>query len=92
MALAKPHILLLGGHGAISLLLTPLLLARSYNLTSVIRDAAQKPDILGLQKGHRGKVDVLVKSLEEVGSEVEAKEVIGKAEWVVWCAGELGLF
>ena len=86
---ARPNVLLLGAHGAISLLLTPLLLSRSYNLTSVIRDAAQKSDILALQNDHPGKVDVVVKSLEDVRSEKDAKGVIGNAEWVVWCAGEL---
>ncbi|KAI9849130.1 MAG: hypothetical protein M1837_005360 [Sclerophora amabilis] len=41
-----PRILLLGGHGKVALLLTPHLLARSWNVTSVIRDEAQREDIL----------------------------------------------
>lgn len=85
-----PHILLLGGHGKIALLLTPMLLSRSYHITSVIRSLEQKEAILGLQKNHPGKIDVLVRSLEDVKSEEQAKEVLEEvgAGWVVWCAGE----
>jgi len=85
-----PHILLLGGHGAIALLLTPLLLSRSHHITSVIRTASQKPEILALQENHPGKINVLVRSLEDVKSEKQAREVVEevRAGWVVWCAGE----
>jgi dTDP-4-dehydrorhamnose reductase len=85
-----PHILLLGGHGAIALLLTPLLLSRSYHITSVIRTAPQKPEILALQENHPGKINVLVRNLEDVKSEKQAREVVEEVRpgWVVWCAGE----
>jgi hypothetical protein len=86
-----PHVLLLGGHGKVSLLLTPLLLSRSWHLTSVIRDAAQKSDILEAGKHGPGKVDVLVESLEEVKSENDAKRVLEQTrpDYVVWSAGRL---
>ena len=89
--MTTPRILLIGGHGKVSLLLTPLLLSR-YNLTSLIRSETQKSAILALQKDNPGKVDVLVGNLEDVKSEGDAREILKKvgAGWVVWCAGECG--
>lgn len=85
----NPHVLLLGGHGKVSLLLTPLLLSRSWRVTSVIRDPAQKADILEAGKNGPGKVDVLVESLEEVKSDSDAASVLEKTkpDYVVWSAG-----
>lgn len=89
-----PRILLLGGAGQISLHLTPLLLARggSYHLTSVIRNPDQTETIMAAAKGQPGTCNVLVRSLEEVASEEQAKSIIEEAgaEWVVWSAGEAG--
>jgi len=84
-----PRILLLGGHGKISLLMTPKLLARSWNLTSVIRDPAQKAAIQEAGKAGPGKLDVLVESLDEVKSESDAKRILDlvKPDWVIWSAG-----
>ena len=90
----SPHILLLGGHGKVSLLLTPLLLARSWHVTSVVRNADHRKDIeqaAGSENLTKGKLNVLVDSLEEVKSEGDAKGVIEKAggvDWVVWSAGK----
>lgn len=69
--------------------MTSLMLARSWNVTSVIRDPAQKEDILKLGQGEPGKVDVLVESLEEVKSESDANKVLEKVnpDWVIWSAG-----
>jgi len=87
-----PRILLLGGHGKISLLMTPKLLARSWNLTSVIRDPAQKAAIQEAGKAGPGKLDVLVESLDEVKSESDAKRILDlvKPDWVIWSAGAGG--
>lgn len=89
-----PRILLLGGAGKIALHLTPLLLARgsSYQLTSVIRNPDQTETIKAASKGQPGTCNVLVRSLEEVTSEEQAKAIIeeARAEWVVWSAGEDG--
>lgn len=84
-----PRILLLGGHGKVSLLMTPKLLARSWNVVSVIRNADQKADILETGKNGPGKVEVLVESLEDVKSDGDAKRILEKAgaEWVIWSAG-----
>jgi hypothetical protein len=84
-----PRILLLGGHGKVSLLLTPKLLSRSWNLTSVIRNPDQKPAILEAGKNGPGKLDVLVASLEDVKSDADAEKILEevKPDWVVWSAG-----
>ena len=85
------NILLIGGHGKIAQILTPLLLARSWTVTSVIRSSDQKPTIEKLGQGQPGKLNVLVRSVEDVKSEDDAKGVIDEsgADWVVWSAGML---
>ncbi|KAK4139628.1 uncharacterized protein C8A04DRAFT_32900 [Dichotomopilus funicola] len=99
MAPAPHHVLLLGGHGKISQLLTPLLLRRGWDVTSVIRAPEQVATIEGLANASRGdgdavegKLNVLVRSLEEVESEGEAKDVVQEvgADFVVWSAGAGG--
>lgn len=84
-----PPVLLLGGAGKVSLHLTPLILSRSWNLTSVVRSAAQETTILDAAAGQPGKCTVLVRSLEEIKSEADAKNVVEEsgAECVVWSAG-----
>jgi nucleoside-diphosphate-sugar epimerase len=83
------RILLLGGHGKVSLFMTPKLVARSWNVTSVIRNPDQTKAILEAGKNGPGKVDVLVESLEDVKSTADAQRILDKAkpDWVVWSAG-----
>jgi hypothetical protein len=83
------RILLLGGHGKVSLLMTPKFVGRSWNLTSVIRNPDQKNDILEAGKNGPGKVEVLVESIEGVKSDADAKKILDKVkpDWVVWSAG-----
>ena len=83
------HILLIGGHGKIAQLLTPLLLARSWNVTSVIRTSEQTPAIEKLGEGQPGKLSVFVSSVEDVASEGDAQKILDqvKPDWVVWSAG-----
>jgi hypothetical protein len=87
--MSSPRVLLLGGHGKISLILTPLLLKRSWNVTSVIRNPEQKEEILALGQGLEGKVEVLIESLDDVKSDQEAQKVLDqvKPDYVVWSAG-----
>ena len=87
--MASKRVLLLGGHGKVSLLLTPHLIARSWHVTSVIRDPTQTDDILSTVKGDSSNVDVLVSSLEDVKSKGDAQQVIDKVkpDYVVWSAG-----
>ena len=89
--MSAPRVLLLGGHGKVSLHLTPLLLAKSWNVTSVIRDPNQKDEIMKLGQGQVGKVDVLIESLEGVKSDKDAQRVIDqvKPNYVVWSAGNV---
>jgi hypothetical protein len=83
------NILLIGGHGKVAQLLTPLLLSRSWNVTSMIRTGDQKPTIEKLSQGQPGKLNVLVSSVEDVKSEGDAQEILDqvKPDWVVWTAG-----
>ncbi|KAF7879349.1 hypothetical protein EAF04_000545 [Stromatinia cepivora] len=96
-----PRILLLGGHGKVSLLMTPKILARSWTLISMIRNPDHKEDVLAAagkaseigSTGDRiGDVEVLVKSLEDVKSVGDAKGILEgvRPDWVVWCAGAGG--
>ncbi|EED20477.1 conserved hypothetical protein [Talaromyces stipitatus ATCC 10500] len=87
-----PQVLLLGGHGKIALHLTPLLLARSWNVTSVIRNAEHEAEILALGKDKPGKLSVLLSSLDDVKSQADAQAVLDKVkpEYVVWAAGAGG--
>ncbi|KAF7442334.1 nad dependent epimerase dehydratase family protein [Pyrenophora tritici-repentis] len=82
------HILLIGGHGKIAQLLTPLLLAKSWNVTSMIRTASQQPAIEKLGQGLPGKLSVLVHSVADVKTENDAKSILQEVnpDWVVWSA------
>ncbi|ESZ97998.1 hypothetical protein SBOR_1611 [Sclerotinia borealis F-4128] len=99
-----PRILLLGGHGKVSLLLTPKILSRSWDLISMVRNADHRTDILhaaaqasnygtGAGAGTGiGNLEILVESIEDVKSESDAKGILDrvKADWVIWCAGAGG--
>lgn len=75
-----------------SQLLTPLILSRSWQLTSVIRDPAQEPAIQALGQHQPGKLDVLVSSIEDVKTQFQAQSVIDSTSptYVVWSAGAGG--
>ncbi|KAL4944778.1 hypothetical protein BDV06DRAFT_209999 [Aspergillus oleicola] len=88
------NVLLLGGHGKIALHLTPLLLARSWNVTSVIRNPAHEAEIKALANSDKakGKLNVLVSSLDDVKTQSDADKIIKEADpdYVVWSAGAGG--
>ncbi|RAL11656.1 uncharacterized protein BO97DRAFT_346567 [Aspergillus homomorphus CBS 101889] len=86
------QVLLLGGHGKVALHLTPLLLARSWNVTSVIRNPEHENEILALGRGAKGKINVLLSSLDDVKSDADAKKVLDAVnpDYVVWSAGAGG--
>lgn len=92
MAASTKRVLLLGGHGKVSLHLTPLLLAKSWDVFSVIRNPDQREEIMNLGKNQPGKVEVLIESLDDVKQESQAKKVIDqvKPNYVVWTAGAGG--
>lgn len=85
-------ILLLGGHGRVAIKLTPLLLAKSWNVTSIIRNPDHEAELQTLAKGKSGKLDVLVESLDDVKSKSDADKVLDKVNpnWVIWAAGAGG--
>lgn len=87
--MSTTRVLLLGGHGKVSLHLTPLLLARSWHVTSVIRNPDHEHEIKAAGKNQPGRVDVLVESLDDVKSVADAQRVIDKVkpEIVIWSAG-----
>lgn len=86
------NVLLIGGHGKISQLLTPLLLAKAWNVTSIIRTPEQKATIEALGKGQPGQLSVLVSSVADINTESDAKKIIDhvKPDFVVWSAGAGG--
>ena len=71
-------------------MLTPLLLGKSWTVTSMIRTAEQKSAIEKLGKGQPGKLEILVSSVADVKSETDAKKILDqvKPDWVVWSAGK----
>ena len=89
---APPRILLLGGHGKISQLLTPMILSRSWHLTSVIRDPSQEATIRHLGDAHPGHLEVLISSLEDVKTEVQAASILSSTapNYIIWSAGAGG--
>ncbi|KAJ5542294.1 hypothetical protein N7535_004714 [Penicillium sp. DV-2018c] len=86
------QVLLLGGHGKVALHLTPLLLKRAWNVTSVIRNPDHESEILALGKGLKGNLNVLVSSLDDVKSVSDAQKIIDTVspDYVVWSAGAGG--
>ncbi|KAI0010195.1 NAD(P)-binding protein [Xylariaceae sp. FL0662B] len=76
--MASHHVLLLGGYGKVAQLLTPTLLQRSWNVTSIIRN----PD----------QLNVLVRSIDDIKTEAQAKAVLDEVKpgFVVWSAGAGG--
>ncbi len=87
--MSTPRVLVLGGHGKVALFLQPLLLAKKWNVTSVVRNADHKSEILELGQGKPGKIEVLVDSLDEVKEVSQAQKVLNqvKPDIVVWTAG-----
>ncbi|KAK7745519.1 hypothetical protein SLS53_003019 [Cytospora paraplurivora] len=86
------HVLVLGGHGKIAQLLTPILLKKSWTVTSLIRTQEQEQTIKKLGASQPGKLNVLVRSIEEVKNESQAKSILDevKPDYVVWSAGAGG--
>ena len=88
-----PHVLLLGGHGKISLLMTPLLLQRSWTLTSLIRSPDQKADVESAAGAHVSNLRVKVADLEAIQSQEDAQSILNdtKPNYVIFSAGEYSM-
>ncbi|EJT68272.1 NAD dependent epimerase/dehydratase [Gaeumannomyces tritici R3-111a-1] len=89
--MAAKSVLILGGNGKISRLLTPMLLGKGWKVTSVIRDPDQQQAIRA-DAPASGTLDVLIRSLEAVRSEADARAIIQESnpDYVVWSAGAGG--
>ena len=83
------HVLVIGGHGKIAQYLTTFLLQRSWTVTSIIRSPDQVAAVRKLGDGQSGKLKVLVRSLEDVKNDAQAKSILDeiRPEYVVWSAG-----
>lgn len=92
--MAPHHVLVIGGSGKIAKLLTPMLLQRSWTVTSMIRNPDQVADLQKLSEGvsGSGKLNVLVRSVEDVKSVADARSILDEvaADYVVWSAGAGG--
>ena len=86
------HVLLVGGHGRVSQLLTPLLLQRSWTVTSLIRSKHQAHTIEKLAHNHPGKLNIRIASLDAIKNDADAKAIIDqvKPDYVVFSAGAGG--
>jgi dTDP-4-dehydrorhamnose reductase len=87
--MSTPRVLVVGGHGKVSLFLQPLLLAKKWNVTSVVRNNEHEAEILALGNDKPGKIEVLVDSLDDVKEVSHATRVLEKVrpDIVVWSAG-----
>lgn len=83
------HVLVIGGHGKIAQLLTPLLLRRSWTVTSMIRSEDQAADIKRLDVNSSGKLSVFVHNIEDVTTQEHAANVLEKVkpDYIVFSAG-----
>lgn len=90
MATSIPRVLVLGGHGKVALFLQPLLLAKQWHVTSVVRNPDHEAEILALGKDKPGKIEVLLDSLDDVQEPSQAQRVLDKVrpDIVVWSAGK----
>ncbi|KEF54880.1 uncharacterized protein A1O9_09323 [Exophiala aquamarina CBS 119918] len=89
---ASKRVLVLGGHGKIAMLLQPKLLAKNWNVTSVVRNRDHEAEIKALGEKSPGEIDVLVESLEDVKDAQTAQIVLDKVkpDVVIWSAGAGG--
>ena len=90
--MSSTRVLLLGGHGKISLLLTKILVKQpGWHISSVVRNPDHEAEILKLGEGGKGQIEVLVESLDNVQSVDQAQQVIKRTDpkYVIWAAGKL---
>ncbi|GME32100.1 hypothetical protein N7540_007816 [Neofusicoccum parvum] len=95
--MTSPRVLLLGGNGRTARVMTPLMLARSWHVTSVVRQATQHEQILRLageaksegQQQPLGSLDVAVVDLADIRSDADALALLRlhSPTYVVWAAG-----
>lgn len=84
------HVLVLGGNGKISRLLTVMLLKKSWTVTSLIRNPDQIDDLKKMSEGLPGSHKIIVHDLITVTSQEKAAAIIDevKPDSVVFGAGK----
>lgn len=85
-----PKVLILGGHCKVALLLTPLLIARGYDVISLTNNPAHRGDILNLRTSNQeGSVEVLVTDLKHIDTPHAARALLDRVDpnYVIWMAG-----
>ena len=87
--MAAERVLVFGGNGRIARSMTSLMLARSWEVTSVIRNVKQKEGILQLGENQPGKINVLSMDLRDIKSSADISWVLEtvKPTCVVFAAG-----
>ena len=87
--ISTTHVLLLGGHGKVSLLMTTVMLSRSWHITSLIRNPEHRVEIESKGTNQPGKINVLIESLEDITSVQKAESVLERVrpDYIVWSAG-----
>ncbi|KAF4963822.1 hypothetical protein FSARC_8182 [Fusarium sarcochroum] len=83
------HVLVLGGNGQISRLLTVILLKKSWTVTSLIRTADQIDDLKKISEGLPGTHKIAVHDLGKIDSQEKAAAILEevKPDSVVFSAG-----
>lgn len=86
-----PKVLLLGGHCKVALLLTHLLIAREWDVTSLTHSPANRGEILSLRKSNKeGNLEVLVTDLRQIDTPDSARALLDRVNpnYVIWMAGK----
>ncbi|KAG6061288.1 hypothetical protein E4U17_002113 [Claviceps sp. LM77 group G4] len=78
------HVLLIGGHGQVTQLLTPLLLKRSWTVTSMIRSPEQGPAVKKLGEQLPGSLRILVGSVSDVSTQEQAAAILEDVKLISW--------
>ncbi|KAL3440208.1 hypothetical protein BJX65DRAFT_316790 [Aspergillus insuetus] len=83
------HVLIFGGNGRIARAMTKLLLARSWTVTSIIRNPRQAAGILSLGEGQPGKIHVFYYDLSDLKTASDAEGLFTRsgADCGVFAAG-----
>lgn len=91
--MASKTVIIFGGNGGSARLMTAGMLAKGWNVTSVIRDQRQAANILKLGVGTPGHINTVVADLRDIKSVADAKALMSQSrpEIVVFAAGELAL-
>ncbi|KAH6886801.1 hypothetical protein B0T10DRAFT_490365 [Thelonectria olida] len=87
--MSTPRVLILGGSASLSRLMTLRMVSKSWDVISVIRDPAQRSQILQIGNGQKGKVEVLIQDLEKLMGVRGARRILEQARpnIVVFVAG-----